>query len=60
MKECSDLRNKVLGSDHPDAKSSSRVLSDWMNVHNSSADPMPLIKIHHQCVMDGQDSGEVC
>ncbi|KAL4972509.1 hypothetical protein BDW66DRAFT_162838 [Aspergillus desertorum] len=29
IKKCADLRNKVLGSDHPDAISSSDALSDW-------------------------------
>jgi hypothetical protein len=29
LKKCADLRNKVLGSDHPHAISSFKTLRDW-------------------------------
>ncbi|KAF5857536.1 hypothetical protein ETB97_005675 [Aspergillus alliaceus] len=41
MENCSELRSKVLGPNHPDARASSHTLSHWKHEHISNRTPGP-------------------
>ncbi|KAB8237922.1 uncharacterized protein BDW43DRAFT_321109 [Aspergillus alliaceus] len=41
MENCSELRSKVLGPNHPDARASSHTLSHWKHEHISNRTPEP-------------------
>ncbi|KAL4787161.1 hypothetical protein BJX76DRAFT_319638, partial [Aspergillus varians] len=41
MENCSQLRNKVLGPNHPDTRQSSHDLSDWQDKHDSTLGDKP-------------------
>ncbi|KAB8069868.1 hypothetical protein BDV29DRAFT_182039 [Aspergillus leporis] len=41
MKNCSELRSKVLGPNHPDARAPPYILSNWKEEHISNGTPPP-------------------
>jgi tetratricopeptide (TPR) repeat protein len=51
MKECSDLYNKALGPNHPNAKKFSLILSEWMDEYQSSTTPLNRITL---AIRDGK------